>query len=73
MKQAIIGLRELREKTDVFINAVEKGRSFIVVRRSKPVFRISPPDEESELWERVVDFTKIKKTGVPLEKLLARI
>lgn len=73
MKQAIIGLRELREKTDVFINAVEKGRSFIVVRRSKPVFRISPPDEESELWERVADFTKIKKTGVPLEKLLARI
>lgn len=73
MKQTIIGLRELREKTDTFINAVGKGKSFIVVRRSKPVFGISPPDEESELWERVVDFTKIKKTGVPLSEMFSYV
>lgn len=73
MKNAIIGLRELRENADTYIAEVEKGRSFVVVRKSKPVFKISSPDEESELWERVIDFTKIKKVGIPLKDLLARL
>lgn len=73
MKNAIIGLRELRENADTYIAEVEKGRSFVVVRKSKPVFKISSPDEDSELWERVIDFTKIKKGGISLENLLARL
>jgi len=72
MKNAIVGLRELRENIESYIAQVKKGESFIVVRRSKPVLRISSPDEE-ELWERVVDFTKIRKGGVPLTQLLSRL
>lgn len=69
----IIGLRELRENIETYIGRIRKGKSFIVVRRSKPVFKIAPPDEESELWEPVVDFTKIKKGGVPLGDILTRL
>jgi len=69
----IIGLKELRQNADNFIAEVKKGKSFIVVRRSEPVFKISPPDEESELWETVVDFTKIKKGGVLIKDLLSRL
>ena len=69
----LIGLKELRENTDSYIAQVKKGKSFIVIRRSKPVFKLSPPDEDTELWERVVDFTKIKKGGVALRDLLSHL
>jgi len=73
MKNVIIGLKELRENADAFISQVEKGKSFIVVRRSKPIFKIAPPDEADELWETVVDFTKIKKGGISARTLLSRL
>ena len=73
MKNAIIGLKELRENTDTFISQVERGKSFIVVRRSKPVFKIAPPDEANELWETVVDFTEFYKNGVPAKQLLKKL
>lgn len=68
-----VGLKELRENADIYISEVQKGKSFIVVRRSKPVFKLSPPDEDAELWERVIDFTNIKKGGVELNGLLSRL
>ncbi|MCX6712558.1 MAG: type II toxin-antitoxin system prevent-host-death family antitoxin [Candidatus Vogelbacteria bacterium] len=69
----IIGLKDLRENTDTYLNQVKKGHSFLVMRRSEPVFRISPADESEEIWERVIDFTKIKKGGVALDQILARL
>ena len=71
--QQIVGLKELRENIDTYINAVEKGQSFIVVRKSKPVFKISSLDQADELWEPIVDFTKIKKGGIALNQLLSRL
>jgi len=71
----IIGLKELRENTETYISAVKRGKSFVVVRKSKPLFEISPitdRDDES-LWEDFVDFTKIKKGGVPLPEVLKRL
>lgn len=62
----LIGLKKLRENTDMYIAEVQKGKSFIVVRRSKPIFKLSPPDELMDQWERVIDFTAIKKGGVNL-------
>lgn len=73
MKNSIIGLRELRERVDAFISQVERGKSFIVMKRSKPVFKISPPDEEDEAWEAVVDFTKFYKDGIPTRQLLKKL
>ena len=69
----IIGLKELRENVDAYVSQIKSGRSFTVVRRSKPLFKISPPDEDSDPWEAVVDFTKIKRGGISLKDILSRI
>jgi prevent-host-death family protein len=79
-KSTIIGLKELRENTEHYIRAVGRGKSFSVVRRSKPVFKLVPLDEDDEsLWTDVIDFEKIRPGGVPageivkiLEKLIAQ-
>jgi len=72
-KKTIVGLRELRENIEAYISRIEKGDSFIVVKKSKPVFKISPLDDDAELWEPVIDFTKIKKGGVAIADLLSRL
>ena len=58
---SIIGFKELRENADRYINAVARGRSFTVVRRSKPIFNIMPIDEwgDEGIWETALDFRKI--------------
>ena len=72
MKQIIIGLKDLRQNINKYYSAVQKGNSFIVVRKSKPLFQVVPLDDEG-IWERVVDFTKLKKSGVSIEDILKRI
>jgi len=72
MKNTIIGLKELRKNAAKYISQVEAGKSFIVMRRSKPAYKISSPEDESELWEPVADFTKVKRGGVSLKDVLAR-
>lgn len=69
----LIGLKELRENTEEYIAEVKKGKSFVVVKRSRPVFKLSPPDEDTEPWETVVDFTKFYKNGIPAGKLLKKL
>jgi prevent-host-death family protein len=66
IKEKIIGLKELRENTGMYISAVEKGKSFIVMRKSRPVFTISPVDEWGDKgeWKTVLDFTTIRPGGV---------
>jgi hypothetical protein len=44
-----------------------------VVRKSKPVFKISSLEEGDDLWESVIDFTKIKKGGVSIDDILSRL
>ena len=69
----IVGLKKLSENINAYITAVEKGQSFIVVKKSKPVFRISAVEEADELWEPAIDFTKMKKGGIAIDQLLARL
>jgi len=69
----IIGLKELRQNMPIFAQKIKKGQSFIVVKQSKPLFKITPLEQGAEEWEEVVDFTKIKKGGVKLEELLGRL
>lgn len=66
----IVGLKELRENMDKYVRDVGKGTDYVVVRRSKPLFRMVAP-MESEQWETVVDFTKIKKGGVSVKEILS--
>lgn len=68
--EKLVGLKELRENIDHYVAKVKKGESFVVMRRSKPILKISSPDESDELWETVVDFTKIRKGGVSAKTVL---
>ena len=72
--ERIVGMKELRERMDYFVKAVqEKGESFIVVRRSKPLFKIIPLSQDEDRWEEVVDLTKVRKGGVDIDEVLARL
>jgi prevent-host-death family protein len=65
---------DLRENMETYIKRVHKGESLTVVRRSEPVFRITPVEvDDEEGWETVIDFTKIRKSGVPAEEVQAAI
>lgn len=66
----IIGLKEFRENVEAFTKKIDKGQSFIIFKKSKPVFKVSPVDDD---WEEVIDFTTIKKGGVNINDLLARL
>lgn len=72
-KNAIVGLKELRENMETYIKRVNKGESITVFRRSTPLFRISPVDSEEIGWETVVDFTKIDSTGIDAKQVLAAL
>ena len=67
----IINLKNLRENMQEYAQKVKRGRSFIVFKKSKPLFKISPVEEGR--WEEVIDFTKIKNGGVNIKELLERL
>lgn len=67
----IIGLKELREKLPVYERRVREGRSFIIMKRSKPIFKICPVDEGG--WETIIDFTKFRRDGISAKELLMRL
>ncbi len=71
----IIGFKEFRENSEKYISAITNGRSFTVVRRSKPIFNITPIDEwgDGGTWKNLVDFNKIKKGGIKAEEVLASL
>ena len=69
----IIGLKDLRENLPAYAEKIQGGDCFVVVKKSKPLFRICPVDEDESLWETVVDFTKIKNGGVGVRELLNRL
>lgn len=69
----IVGLRELRENLPVYAEKVQRGSSFVVVKKSKPLFRITPYDEDESFWEEVANFSKIKPGGVAINDLIQRL
>lgn len=73
MENTIVGLKELRENMEKYASLIKKGKSFIVVKRSKPLFKISSIDEDDGLWETVIDFTRFRKGGISAEELLSRL
>ncbi|MFH1460837.1 MAG: hypothetical protein ABIF84_00205 [Patescibacteria group bacterium] len=67
----IVTLKNLREHIQKYAQKVQKGDSFIVFKKSKPLFKITPINDGR--WEEVIDFTKIKKQGVDIKELLKRL
>ncbi len=75
-KSQIIGLKDLRINMDKYIKAVDKGQSFTVVRRSKPIFAVTPLDEWGDpvgVWKPLLDFRELDPKGVEVEKIIAAI
>ena len=68
----IIGLKDLRQNMPSYINKVKKGNEYIIIRKTRPVFKIVPLTEEDK-WETVVDFTKLAKGGVDINQILAKL
>lgn len=66
-----VGLKELRQNLEKYAREVQKGRSYLVMRHSKPLFVIGPVNEGR--WEMVIDFTKLKKGGIDIDDLLSRV
>lgn len=64
----IIGLKDLRENLGNYEKKIRAGQSFVVMKRSKPIFTISPV--ETEEWETVLDCTKFRKGGIPASELI---
>ena len=69
-QEQIIGFKEFRLDADKYIKAVDKGESFLIVKRSKPVFRIEPV---GELWETIGDFANKSGRGISATKLLSAL
>jgi antitoxin (DNA-binding transcriptional repressor) of toxin-antitoxin stability system len=72
---ATIGLKELRENTQKYVSLIAAGKSFTVIRRSKPIFRITPVDVwgDEGVWDTVVDFTQVDERGVTAKRVLATL
>lgn len=56
----IIGLKELSQNAGKIADRVAKGETFIVVKRSKPVFNITPPTPatSTDRIQETTDWTK---------------
>ena len=72
MENTIVGLKELRGNINTYVSKVKKGDSFIVVRKSKPLFKIVSIEFENQ-WETVVDFTEISSNGMDAKKILKEL
>jgi prevent-host-death family protein len=69
-KSNIVGLKELRENMEVYIKRVDAGESLTVYRRSTPLFKLSPIDDDESEWETIIDFTEINPNGVSAKDVL---
>jgi len=67
-----VSLKQLREEFPKYIDAVEKGQSFTVIKRSKPIFQIGPIADDGD-WQTIVDFTEIDSNGVVVDDILREL
>lgn len=65
----VVGLKEFRKNVDVWIKHVKHGNSVVVMKRSEPVFRVSPIEEE--VWEEIINPKELIPTAAQ-KKALAR-
>lgn len=70
----VVKLKDLRTNLDRYLSKLGKVEGFTVIRRSEPIFNISPvKNSADELWEPVVDFTRLKKGGIQIKDILSRL
>lgn len=71
MPQKTVGLKEFRENLSVYERQIKKGDSFVIMKRSTPMFVVGPVDQGG--WETVIDFTEFDPEGVPADVLLKKL
>ena len=74
--EKIIGLKVLRENMEKYIGEVRRGKSFVVVRRSQPVFKVTPAVDEwgdEGVWEKILDLTRGQDKSLSASELLKKI
>lgn len=64
--EQIVPFKEFRLDAQKYIDAVGRGASFLVMRRSRPIFRMEPVAEQ---WE-TLDLRDKKGRGMPIEKFI---
>lgn len=69
-----VGLRALRENMDKYVERLSKGESFLVLRKSTPVFKVEPVDEwgDEGHWE-TLDLRDENGEGMPMEEFSAML
>lgn len=67
--QKIIGLKKFREDVQAVAESVAKGNEYVVVKRSKPLFRVIPADSKANLaaWKKFAGIWKGRKIPDPLK------
>ncbi|MBI3335789.1 MAG: hypothetical protein HY001_04825 [Candidatus Portnoybacteria bacterium] len=60
MKLQIIGVKQLHRQLKQISQAAVQGQSFLVVKNSKPVFRIEPVEYSAEKKYSLEDFKKLQ-------------
>lgn len=61
-----IAIKNFRNNISAIADKVGKGQEFIVIRRSKPAFKVVPvgiDEDDDGSWETIVDFTNGGKTN----------
>lgn len=66
----IVALKDFRLNAQSYINKVAKGESFVVVKRSRPAFRMEPIEDQ---WETIADFSDLPGGGIRLEEFITRL
>jgi len=67
----IINLREFRENVQAYADKVEDGASFIVMKQSKPLFKIISPWESFDFTEDAQEYGG--RRGIPMDKAIERM
>jgi prevent-host-death family protein len=62
---------EFRNKSKDYFDKVEKGNSFIIIRKGKPIARIMPFSESSDGWKREIKKVVLKKCKDSSEYILS--
>lgn len=64
----LISLKDFRLNTEAVTAEVAKGQSFLVLKRSKPIFQINPVERE---W--TMDFREINPHGVAIDEVMKAV
>jgi len=64
----IINLREFRENVQAYADKVEDGASFIVMKQSKPLFKIISPWESFDFTDNARRYNG--KRGIPVNRAI---